>query len=167
MESKKNLFGLITGIFLAPMIILGCATQETSSTASPEKVYESYRSLSMEGGTLEELASYWDQEARDMFFRTADSSGNYIPIESFESSLRYPSLFAEAPSTPDAVDASSDSSCLLLAGPASDGGTLALSVKLGKEDGEWKHRELFAVYVDPSDSPPARPSCEAPEPFQN
>ncbi|WP_372973077.1 hypothetical protein [Marinobacter sp.] len=167
MEPKLRPFLRAAGIATALMAVTGCASHDSAATSSPETTYEEYLALTQKDTPLRLLADRWDREAREMFLRTSDSSGESIPIEVFESSLRYPLLFAEAPASPQAIEATPESSCLLLIGPAADGGSLALSVLLKKHRYAWLHSELFARYLDPATPQPEHPSCNAPESFQD
>ncbi|WP_328185467.1 hypothetical protein [Marinobacter sp. OP 3.4] len=166
MTLMMNLPGLAVAIFL-PIVIVGCASQEATTTKSPAQAYGNYLMLTDNEAPLEELAGQWDEPAQDMFLRTADSSGKSIPIDNFESSLRYPLLFSDAPTAPESIEMTGGESCMLLVGQASDGGVLALSVLLKESEGQWKHSELFARYLGPGDSRPTTPLCLPPEPFSS
>ncbi len=157
---------LPTTLLLVPMILMGCVSGDIGRAKSPKHAYVDYLTLSDSGAPLDELAERWDRQAREMIYKTTDSSGKYLAIGNFEPSLRYPSLFTDAPLAPAAIETASETSCLLLIGPAADGGRLALSVLLKREKGYWRHSELFARYLNQSESYPGHPACRAPEPHQ-
>lgn len=167
MTLMKKSSSLVVATVLA-IVLVGCASQKiTEADDSPAHAYHSYRLLNDNGASLEELSGLWDEAAQDMFLRTTDSSGSPIAIDNFESSLRYPQLFSDIPEIPEAIATDGDKSCLLIVGPASDGGILALSVLLTKENRQWHHSELFARYLETDEPLPKKPSCVPPEPFSS